>query len=80
MVAKYPGRFIAAIACLPMNDMDAAVKEAEKASTELKFKGVQIYTPVGEKPLDRPEFMPLYETMAKKKIFAENAKAFLKLP
>jgi predicted TIM-barrel fold metal-dependent hydrolase len=65
LVARYPHRFIAAAACLPMNDIDAAIKEAERTITELKFKGVQIYTPVGKKPLDRTEFMPLYELMSK---------------
>ena len=43
MVAKYPERYIAAIANLPLNDMDAAVKEAERAITELNFKGVQTF-------------------------------------
>ena len=64
LVAKYPDRFIAAAACLPMNDPEAAVKEAERAVRELGFKGVQVFTPVGDKPLDAPEFLPLYEKMS----------------
>ena len=35
LVRKYPDKFIAAVACLPMNDMDAAMKELERAITEL---------------------------------------------
>jgi len=64
LVLKYPDRFAAAVACLPMNDIGAALKEADRAIKELNFKGVQIYTPTNGKPLDRPEFMPLYEKMA----------------
>ena len=64
LVARYPDKFIAAVACLPMNDIDAALEETDRAIKDLKFKGVQIFTPVDGKPLDMPEFMPLYEKMA----------------
>jgi predicted TIM-barrel fold metal-dependent hydrolase len=61
MVNKYPDRFVAAMAGLPMNDIDASIREAERAMKDLKFKGAQIYSSVNRKPLDRPEFLPLYE-------------------
>ena len=64
LVAKYPDRFAAATACLPMNDMDTALKEVDRAITELRFRGVQIFTNINGKPLDSPEFMPLYEKMS----------------
>ena len=64
LVQKYPDRFVAALATLSMNDMDAALKETDRAIKELKFKGVYLHTPVDEKPLDLPEFMPLYEKMS----------------
>lgn len=64
LVAKYPDKFVAAVACLPMNDVDGALKEIDRAITELGFRGVQIYSDVNGKPLDSPEFMPLYEKMA----------------
>jgi predicted TIM-barrel fold metal-dependent hydrolase len=64
LVNKYPDRFVGAVAGLPMNDTDAASREAERAIKELKFKGVQIASSVNGKPLDRPEFLPLYEKMA----------------
>lgn len=64
LVRKYPDRFVAAIACLPMNDMDAALKEADRAITELGFRGVQVHSDINGKPLDAPEFLPLFEKMA----------------
>jgi aminocarboxymuconate-semialdehyde decarboxylase len=64
LVSKYPDKFIAAVACLPMNDVDAALEETDRAIRDLKLKGIQIYTPINGKPLDSPEFMPLYEKMA----------------
>ena len=63
LVHKHPERFIAAVACLPMNNMDAALKELDRAINELNFRGVQLFTPINDKPLDSPEFMPLYEKM-----------------
>ena len=64
LIAKYPDRFVAGVAYLLMNDMDATLKEAERAIKELKLKGVLVYTPIEGKPLDSPEFMPLYEMMS----------------
>jgi len=64
LVLKYPDRFAAAVACLPMNNMDAALEEVDRAINDLKFRGVQIFTPINDKPLDSPEFMPLYEKMS----------------
>jgi aminocarboxymuconate-semialdehyde decarboxylase len=64
LVAKHPDRFIAAVACLPMNDMDAALREADRAIDELHLKGVQLYTNILGKELDSPEFFPLFERMA----------------
>jgi len=64
LVLKYPSRFVAAVACLPMNNIDAALEEVDRAINDLKFRGVQIYTPINGKPLDSPEFLPLYEKMS----------------
>jgi predicted TIM-barrel fold metal-dependent hydrolase len=63
LVEKYPDRFPAAVASLPLNDMDAALTETDRAIKDLNFRGVQVYTPADGKPLDRPEFMPLYQKM-----------------
>jgi len=64
LVARYPERFPAGIAALPMNDIDAALAETDRAINDLRLRGVLIYTPINDKPLDSPEFMPLYEKMA----------------
>jgi predicted TIM-barrel fold metal-dependent hydrolase len=65
VVARYPDRFLAAVATLPMNNIDAALMEAQRAIKELGMKGIIIHTPVNGKPLDLPEFMPLYEMMSR---------------
>lgn len=64
LVLKYPDRFAAAVAALPMIDMEATLKEVDRSINELKFRGVQISTPINDKPLDSPEFLPLYEKMS----------------
>ena len=64
LVLKYPDRFVAGVACLPMNDMDAALQETDRAINDLRLRGVLIYTPINDKPLDSPEFIPLYEKMS----------------
>jgi predicted TIM-barrel fold metal-dependent hydrolase len=64
LVVKYPDRFAAAVACLPMNDMNAALDEVDRAINDLHFRGVQIFTPISDKPLDSAEFLPLYEKMS----------------
>jgi predicted TIM-barrel fold metal-dependent hydrolase len=64
LVAKHPDRFPGFIASLPMNDPDAAVKEAERAILELGATGIQIYTNVNGKPLDDPAYLPLFQKMA----------------
>lgn len=64
MVMKYPERFVAAIACLPLNDIDATLIEIDRAVNDLQFRGVEIPTDINGKPVDSPEFMPIYEKMA----------------
>ncbi len=65
LVFKYPDRFLGAMACLPLNNMDAAMKELDRAILQLGFKGVQITSSIMDKPLDSPEFDPLFEKMNK---------------
>ena len=61
---RYPDRFPGFTASMPMNNPDAAVKEAERAVTELNARGVQVFTNVLGTPLSSPQFYPLFETMA----------------
>ena len=63
-VAKYPDRFPGFIASMPMNNPDAALEEIDRAIKDLKAVGVQFFTNVKGKPLDLPEFKPLFEKMA----------------
>jgi predicted TIM-barrel fold metal-dependent hydrolase len=64
LVDKHKDRFVAAVACLPMSDVDAALEETDRTIGKLHFKGVQLYTPTRDKALDSKEFMPLYEKMS----------------
>jgi uncharacterized protein len=62
---KYPDRFPAFIASMPMNNVGACVREADRAIRELGAKGIQVFTNVLGKPLSAPEFRPLFQAMAK---------------
>jgi len=78
---KYPKKFVGAAATIPLNNIDAALKEIERAITQLGFKGIVLHTPVVQydeswpiekgtnfaatKALDFPEFWPIYEAMSK---------------
>jgi len=64
LVAKYPKRFPGFIASLPMNDPKGLLAEARRAVKELGAVGVQIFSNVLGRPLDKPETMPLFDLMA----------------
>jgi predicted TIM-barrel fold metal-dependent hydrolase len=63
-VAKHPDRFPGFVASLPMNNPEAALKETVRAISELKAVGVQIFSNVNGRPLDLPEFKPIFAKMA----------------
>lgn len=63
-VRKYPDRFPGFVASLPMNNPQAMLAEIDRAVKELKAVGVQIFTNVNGRPLDLPEFKPLFAKMA----------------
>jgi aminocarboxymuconate-semialdehyde decarboxylase len=65
LVLKHPDRFPAAVASVALNNVDASLKELERTIVDLKFRGVQIYSHVNDKPLDSQEFRPLFEMMAR---------------
>lgn len=65
LVAKYPKRFVGAAGSLPMNNADAALKELHRIINVLKFRGIQIYTNINGKPIDSPEYLPIYERMSR---------------
>jgi len=61
LVAEYPEAFAGFVAALPLADVDMALEEFDHATGKLGALGAQIYTNVLGKPLDRPEFEPLYD-------------------
>ncbi len=63
MVASRPDRYITAIANIPLNDPEMAVKEAERAIKQLGFRGIQIYTMANGRPPSTESMMPLYQLM-----------------
>ena len=64
LVAKHPDRFVGAAANLPLNDVDAALRELDRCVTDLKHVAVQIYTDIAGVPLDDPRFTPLFDRVA----------------
>jgi predicted TIM-barrel fold metal-dependent hydrolase len=66
LVSRYPDRFPAFVAALSMNHPDAAAKELDRALTDLGALGVQLYSNAAGKPLDAPEFAPLFDELARR--------------
>jgi predicted TIM-barrel fold metal-dependent hydrolase len=64
IVAVHPDRFPAFVASLPMNNPEAALRELARAIDALGATGVQIFTNVGGRPLDAPDYQPLFNEMA----------------
>jgi len=64
LCAKHPERFCGFTASLPMNNPDAALSEINRVVKDLGANGVQMFTNVNGKPLDAPEFQPLFDAMA----------------
>ncbi len=65
LTVKYPDRFISGVACLPLSDIEASLKEADRAITQLKFRGVEIYSNISGESPDASKFRPLYEKMVR---------------
>ena len=61
-------RFLGFGAALPMNNCDAALKEMERSLDELGAFGVQLYSNAAGKPLDAPEFLPIFQEAARRDI------------
>ena len=60
MAKKWPDRF-AGMATLPMQDIDASIKELARAVNILGLKGAELDTVVNNKNWDEPEFLPLFK-------------------
>src|SRR5881628_281986 len=66
MTAKWPKKFPAFVASLPMNNVPAALEEMDRALGKLGARGVQICSSVNGRPLDDPEFFPVFERATNK--------------
>ena len=64
LVSRFPERFAGAAACIPLNDIDAALAELDRTIGQLGFRGVQIYTDIQGRPLDDPRFAPVFDRVA----------------
>lgn len=65
LIRKHPDRFAAGVATLSMGERDGALRELERTINQLNFRGVQLRIPINGKPVDLPEFHPLYEEMCR---------------
>jgi predicted TIM-barrel fold metal-dependent hydrolase len=59
LCARHPGRFVG-LATLPLQDMPSAMAEYRRAIHELGLRGIFLFSHIAGKPLDAPEFAPLY--------------------
>jgi predicted TIM-barrel fold metal-dependent hydrolase len=64
MVRRHPFRFPTFIASLALHDVDSALEELKRAIESLGARGIQIFTHVNGRPLDDPQFEPLFSAMA----------------
>jgi predicted TIM-barrel fold metal-dependent hydrolase len=64
LVSRHPDRFAAFAAALPMDKPEAAALELRRAVKELGAKCVQIFSNAAGRPLDGPEYAPIFEMMA----------------
>jgi aminocarboxymuconate-semialdehyde decarboxylase len=64
LIAKEKDHFPGWVAQVSLAAADAGVGEAVRAVKELGALGVQIYTNVAGKPLDRPEYLPFWDKMS----------------
>lgn len=58
---RWPEKFPAFVASLPMNNPAAALEEMDYAIEKLGAKGVQIMTNINGRPLDEPEIFQIFE-------------------
>ncbi|MBI3247550.1 MAG: amidohydrolase [Deltaproteobacteria bacterium] len=66
LIAAHPQRFWG-YATLGLGDIEASLKELDRCFSELKFRGLQLFSNIKGKPLDAPEFRPIFARMAELK-------------
>jgi len=66
MCRKYPHKFPAFVASLPMNNPAAALEEMDRAIEALGARGIQVLTSVNSRPLDDADFFAVFERITNK--------------
>lgn len=76
LCAKHADRFPGFIGTAPITHPEAMVEESRRAVETLGAVGMQVYTNVNGRPLDRPEFEPFFAYMAEagKPVFLHPAR------
>ena len=64
LVRDHGDRFAGFAAALPLNDVEASIRELDRAVTDLGALGAQVFTNVGGVPLDDARFEPLFARAA----------------
>jgi aminocarboxymuconate-semialdehyde decarboxylase len=64
LVSRYPDRFPGFVASLPLANPDAAQAEIRRAIDQLGARGIQLFSNINGRPLDEPEHLALFDTMA----------------
>jgi predicted TIM-barrel fold metal-dependent hydrolase len=61
--ARYPDRFPGWVASIALNNVPSCVEETKRTIEGMGARGIQIFTNVNGRPLDEPEFAPIFEQM-----------------
>jgi aminocarboxymuconate-semialdehyde decarboxylase len=61
---RHRDRFPTFVAAVSLTDVDGSVAEARRAINDLGAGGVQVFTPLAGRPLDDPDFEPVFATLA----------------
>ena len=63
LIAAYPDRFWG-YATLGFGDTETTLKELDRCFSTLNFRGLQLFSNINGKPLESPEFRPIFARMA----------------
>ena len=67
LCGQYPGRFVG-LATLPLQDVPAAMAEYQRTIHGLGLRGIFLFSHIAGRPLDAPEFEPLYTAAERDRI------------
>ena len=64
LVKTKPSLFYGAVGTIPIDDVDASLKEIDYCINNLGLLGIQLYTTLERESLAEPKYRPIYELMA----------------